>query len=463
MAQDRLAGMWHRLRPKGVRFSFAGTVMLMFTLTLGWLMIRFPRFHSIKVGFGVMLLLNVLFFLRFRDRPRRSWFDRMMQSRFFPRKLSFTNEGRFLVVITLGMGFAAVNTGSNLLYLLLGMLLSLITASGILSEFSVQKVDWTTDFPELAVAGSETLFPVRVRNRKRRLSSLSLDSEVMLPQEVEVRQVRGTVLKLEPGGTDRLFSRVVFPRRGRFRLVGLSLGTCYPFSFFRKSRQFQIEHAVVVLPRADREVSHLVFALSAGFEEHANRVGRGQEFFAVRPMQAGDDWRDVHWKQYARTGRFSVREYEALTARRIHVRASPSAPPLPPSPGRDAGQRKARDERREEGIELTASLLRRLSEAGFEVGLLAPGIGLHPGAGPSLLKQGLTALALLDLDAGAAIPRPSMLHGRDVIVDVDLDTLEVKVDGRLLAAGVSSAASDTPRTSAAPGPGGSAAPAGGMP
>ncbi len=435
MATDRPAGLWQRLRPKGFRFSFGGTVMLMFTLTLGWLMIRFPRFHSIKVGFGIMLLLNLLFFLRFSDRPKRSWFDRMMQSRFFPRKLSFTNEGRFLVVITLGMGFAAVNTGSNLLYLLLGMLLSLITASGILSEFSVQKVDWVADFPDLAVAGTETLFPVRIRNSKRRLSSLSLDSEVLLPPDVEVRQVRGTVLKLQAGASDRLFSRVLFPRRGRYRLVGLSLGTGYPFSFFRKSRQFQMEHPVTVLPRADREVSHLVFALSAGFEEHANRVGRGQEFFAVRPMQAGDDWRDVHWKQYARTGRFSVREYEALTARRLHVRLASSAPTAPVATP-DKAPDKARDERREEAVELAASLVRRLIEAGFEVGLVCPGAGLHPGAGPAMLKQALTALALLDLSSTASVPRPSMLHGREVVVDVDLDSLEVRADGKVLSGGM---------------------------
>jgi uncharacterized protein (DUF58 family) len=436
MTTHRPAGVWQRLRPKGVRFSFGGIVMLLFTLTLGWLMIRFPRFHSIKAGFGIMLLLNLLFFLRFRERPKRSWFDRMMQSKFFPRKLSFTNEGRFLVVITLGMGFAAVNTGSNLLYLLLGMLLSLITASGILSEFSVQKVDWTADFPDLAVAGAETLFPVRIRNAKKRLSSLSLDSEVMLPPEVEVQQVRGAVLKLEAGGSDRLFSRVVFPRRGRYPLVGLSLGTGYPFSFFRKSRQFQVEHSVTVLPRADREVSHLVFALSSGFEEHANRIGRGQEFFAVRPMQSGDDWRDVHWKQYARTGRFSVREFEALTARRLHLRLASSRPVPPAEGGRGtSSSAPALEVWREEAVELAASLFRRLIEAGFEVGLVCPGVGLHPGAGPAMLKQALVALAQLDVASAAPVPRPSVLHGREVIVDVDLDTLEVRADGKLLSGG----------------------------
>ena len=40
-----------------------------------------------------------------------------------PRKLKFTREGKYFLGITLGVGFAAINTGNNLLYLLLGMLL----------------------------------------------------------------------------------------------------------------------------------------------------------------------------------------------------------------------------------------------------------------------------------------------------------------------------------------------------
>src|SRR5262245_33753614 len=54
---------------------------------------------------------------------RRGFWERVR--RFFnpPRKLKFTREGKYYLGITLGVGFAAINTGNNLLYLLLGMLL----------------------------------------------------------------------------------------------------------------------------------------------------------------------------------------------------------------------------------------------------------------------------------------------------------------------------------------------------
>ncbi|MBM4373358.1 MAG: DUF58 domain-containing protein, partial [Deltaproteobacteria bacterium] len=411
-----------RLRPRGVRFSFAGSILLLFTGTLGLLMFRFPSFHSIKLGFALFFVVNLLFFLRFRERHEKSWFDRWMDSDFFPRKLAFTNEGRFLVLISLGMGFAAVNTGSNMLYLLLGMLLSIVTASGILSELSVRNVSWEAELPGIAVAGTEALFPVKVRNDKRRFGSYSLDGEVLFESEPNVRQSRGAVLKLPPGRVERMFQRVTFPLRGVRRVRAFSLGTSYPFSFFRKSRRFRLDGEVVVVPRGDRDVSHIVFAVAAGFEDNARRPGRGSEFFSVRPMQPGDEWRDLHWKQMARHNRLVVKEYEALTARRVHLRLAPAGP----------APADLSHETREEAVELAASLARSLAARGFEVGLLAPGVRVAPVAGTGGTRRILVALARLDLrpsDPGPVPPPASGPWGPDLVLSVDLDSLAVDMSG----------------------------------
>ena len=55
-----------------------------------------------------------------------------------PRKLKVMREGKYYLGITLGVGFAAINTGNNLLYLLLGMLLSLMLVSGVMSDLSLR-------------------------------------------------------------------------------------------------------------------------------------------------------------------------------------------------------------------------------------------------------------------------------------------------------------------------------------
>jgi len=389
---------------------------MLFTGTAGYLTVRFPMFLGLRVMFFVMLFLNALFFVRFREKGK-GLFEKMMQSKFFPRKLAFTREGRFLVLISMGIGFAAVNTGSNLLYLLMSMLMSIIVASGMLSELVLRKLDWEIDLPSEAVAGTETLFAISVTNRKRRLNSFSLEGELLLGDDRPAEQQKGRLLKLPPDGTDYLFPRVTFPTRGEYHVRGIALGTRYPFSFFTKSRNYELSREIVVVPRGEHPLEPLVFALAAGHEEHSSKPGRGSEFFSVRPMHAGDEWRDVHWKQTAKTHRFAVKEYEALTSRKVYVLMLGEA-------GME-GETQARTEAREEGVEIAASVVKFLVHNQFEVGLFAPGARVPPSSGTSGLRKLFLTLALLDAarDWGPGGP---VLAGyrsdRDILITVNMDT-----------------------------------------
>ncbi len=422
-AARRKRSIWQTIRPKGPRFSFAGSIFALFTGTVIVLAFRFGKLYpGLYVTTGFFLFFNALFFIRFRDARQKSLWQRIMASRFFPRKLSLTNEGKFLVLISLGMGFAAVNTGSNLLYLLLAMLLSLITASGVLSELSLRKLRWVIDFPNRGVAGTETLFPIQITNRKRTFNSFSLDGEIHFAGDPEIDQYQPVLLRLEAGQSDYLFPAITFPRRGLYQVASFSIGTGYPFSFFRKSRNFKAASEIIVVPRGETNVEEVFFAVATGFEEHANRVGRGSEFFSVRPMQPGDEWRDVHWKQSARHNRFAVKEYEALTARRIYVRlVRRTSQPLA-------------DEAGESAIELAASVVKRLAMAGFDVGLQSGTLAIAPAAGANAVRNIFTRLALLDFetDQGTA---PVATSGRDICIQVDLDTQAIDIAGVTVAGG----------------------------
>lgn len=51
------------------------------------------------------------------------------------RCLWFIWDGKLLLFVIFGIGFGVVNFGNNLLYLVLGVLLSFIMVSGVFSEF----------------------------------------------------------------------------------------------------------------------------------------------------------------------------------------------------------------------------------------------------------------------------------------------------------------------------------------
>src|SRR5215471_17275908 len=94
-----------------------------------------------------------------------------------PRRLSFTREGRIIVVLAVGVGFAAINTGNNLLYLLLGWLLSFIIASGVLSELTLKRLTVERRPPPRVFAGEPFLMEVVIKNEKAARASFSIEIE----------------------------------------------------------------------------------------------------------------------------------------------------------------------------------------------------------------------------------------------------------------------------------------------
>ena len=92
-----------------------------------------------------------------------------------PRRLRLTREGRYFLLITFCVGFAAINTGNNLLYLLFGMFLSLIIVSGVMSELSLRKLTVARRLPPRAQVGRAHLVEIEVYNHKQRIPSYAIE------------------------------------------------------------------------------------------------------------------------------------------------------------------------------------------------------------------------------------------------------------------------------------------------
>ncbi len=95
----------------------------------------------------------------------------------WPRRLRVTREGKYFIGITLGVGIAAINTGNNLMYLLLGMLLALIVVSSVMSELSLRNLTITRRLPPRAQVGRAHLVEIEVRNHKKRVPSYAIEVE----------------------------------------------------------------------------------------------------------------------------------------------------------------------------------------------------------------------------------------------------------------------------------------------
>lgn len=224
------------------------------------------------------------------------------------RHLRTTREGKAFIFVTFGVGLAAFNTGSNLLFLVFGFMLSLIVLSGILSENSIRKVRVVRRVPQRATAGSICLIEVVLHNEKDRIASYSLEVEDIADNVPTER--RCYFLKVAPRSQQVATYRRTPARRGVLRFNGFRIATRYPFGIFEKWRVVHLPGELLVFPTllSPQEVRNELRLQNA--DAPSGKLGPGTEIAGLRGFVTGDEARDVHWRRTAALGRLVVREHE---------------------------------------------------------------------------------------------------------------------------------------------------------
>lgn len=331
--------------------------------------------------------------LETRRRERRMR-RRQLRRRLFPRSLSFTREGKVYVAITLGVGFAAVNTANNLLFLVLGMMLGLIIISGILSEATLRGVEIARRLP-IRVQAKES-FPVELAltNTKSRLASFGVE----LKDEIEGEPYRRRCffLRVAAGEERAIAYRCELLRRGKVRFDGTVISTRFPFGLFEKSRFVPLVDEVVVFP-AQVDVALPNAIASAG--EHVGRLlerGAGQEFRELKERLPDEDPRRIHWPTSARVGKEMIRLTEMETDGLLEIVLDPGA-----SKGEPGSEEFA-----ERLIEAAASLARLAARRHLAVRLVTTPRAVFECRRRGQMYPLLEHLALLDTTQAAEAPSP---------------------------------------------------------
>ncbi|HTE55528.1 MAG TPA: DUF58 domain-containing protein [Kofleriaceae bacterium] len=314
------------------------------------------------------------------EASRRGLWRRLVGPR---RRLRLTREGQVFLAMTVGIGLAAINTGNNLLYLVLGWLLSLIVASGALSNATLRGVSVRRRVPTRIFAGRPFAMEIALENRKTRLASYSIEVEDLL--DGRPLDKRCYFLKLPPGRTQSASYRHTFPRRGVYRLDGVRLITRFPFGLFSKSREVPGADEVLVYP-AVRPVALPAPRSPRHGDASQTRLGRRGEFFGLREYRDGDDSRAIHWHSSARAGRLLLREMEEEAQRRVVIEIDNGVADL---------EDEAALEALEDAVASAASLVIAYLRRGYAVRVVARGLEVPWSAGPSHEHRLLRALALL--------------------------------------------------------------------
>ena len=223
-----------------------------------------------------------------------------------------TREGWIYILGIVLVALAAINTGNNLLFLILASLIASILMSGILSSITLAGVELTLHLPEHIFAGQAVRASVELRNEKLTLPSFSLRVEAAKKKGEAAAALLETpvyfpYLPRQQGIKQSM--PLLFPRRGVYRQEAFRIVTRFPFGFLQKSRRLDLATETLVYPpvAASSEFLEVLPGLQGAMESQSK--GRGQDLYALRGYLPNDSARHVHWKASARFGELMVREF----------------------------------------------------------------------------------------------------------------------------------------------------------
>ena len=223
-----------------------------------------------------------------------------------PRVITITKAGWLYITVTIFLGFAAVNTGNNLIYLIVAAFLSFMGISGFFGRRNLLDIHVTVELPDEIYARTRVPLKVTLHNNRRFLPAFLIkahlyDQRVFFPF-VNAKAVGITYLI------------TTFNERGIVRINDLHLCSVFPFNFFVRCKKIERAIEVTVFPTAKRcELPGLSGrARQSRGERSIDRAGYEAEIMTMRDYIKGDPLKYIHWKATAKTGKLKTKELSTL-------------------------------------------------------------------------------------------------------------------------------------------------------
>jgi uncharacterized protein (DUF58 family) len=310
--RETLANFWEKTDRPGVRAFFLSIAALSVAFILALYSGAAARIGSLALasatamsallvaGWVGITLVPVLA----RRTPLR-WISYRMEYR-------LTREGWIYLGGIVLVALAAINTGNNLLFLILSCLIASILMSGILSSLTVMGVELNLQLPEHIFAGQTVRGIVELKNEKQMLPSFSLRVEAVTKKNASTAVLLATPVYFPYVPRQEAVKQalpLLFAKRGLYRQETFRIVTRFPFGFLQKARRLDLGSEALVYPsvEATPEFLDVLPGIQGAIETLAK--GRGHDLYALRDYLPTDSARHVHWKASARSGSLMVREF----------------------------------------------------------------------------------------------------------------------------------------------------------
>lgn len=224
------------------------------------------------------------------------------------RTLQITREGGGFIFLLFGVGVGAINTGNNLLYLVLAMCCSFIVVSGVLSEQTLKGISVQASLPKTVYPEDSYPLHFKISNSKKTIPSYSLYVEFP-PDPVGRYRIDHAAYTYQLSSQSSVDKSLMFVglERGPVQLKTVHLKTSFPFGFFIKIKTLPISVETLIFP----VIKNVALPSPTEYsEEGEGTIGlAGDDLYSIREYQPGDPMASVHWKSSAKTGTLRVKEF----------------------------------------------------------------------------------------------------------------------------------------------------------
>lgn len=224
-----------------------------------------------------------------------------------------TREGRRFYIASFLIAVAAVNTGNNLIYLILSLLLSIILLSFVILIVNLSRLTIDVSATGPVFSGEETRLCLSAVNNKKRLPSYSINVSELTSGSSAYYSF------IAPQSRVSQDMKMTFRRRGVYSYGIFIVGSGFPFILMTNKKPVATFGEVIVYPEF-RDITHIL-PENTGNEDGGiiGAIGPGEDIYSIRDYRHGDDLRKMHWKASAKTSNLLVKEFAEYETRKTTI------------------------------------------------------------------------------------------------------------------------------------------------
>jgi uncharacterized protein (DUF58 family) len=228
--------------------------------------------------------------------------------------MKVSREGKRFILTTGLVLIAAFNTGNNLIYLILSMMLSILTLSFLILKINMKGLMLHVSHVHPLFVNKTENMDVVLSNKKKFIPSYSLNLFMS-------ERARGRTYFPEIAGSASKSGSipVVYKKRGIYKYGDFSIESSFPFIFLSDSVLCGIDGEILVYPEI-KDIDEILPEITGeSYELSHVKTGISDEFSMIREFRYGDNWRSIHWKASAKASKLMVMEYTADEPRKLTV------------------------------------------------------------------------------------------------------------------------------------------------